>query len=141
MITVQNTIQASIDKVWEFWTLPEHIIKWNIAVDGWYTQDVQNNLTVTGKFKYKMAKKDGSVSFDFEGKYTKVEYLTLIEYKLDDNRIGKVSFEKDGTKVKITEVFEPTKEDAESMQELWCKTVIDNFKKICRKHLRFNSKK
>lgn len=129
MITVQNTIQASIDKVWEFWTLPEHIKKWNIAIDGWYTQDVENNLTVSGNFKYKMAKKDGSLSFDFEGKYTKVEYLTLIEYKLDDNRTGKVSFEKDGTKVKITEVFEPTKEDAKSMQELWCKTVIDNFKK------------
>lgn len=129
MITVQNTIQASIDKVWDFWTLPEHIKKWNIAIDGWYTKDVENNLTVSGKFKYKMAKKDESLSFDFEGKYTKVEYLALIEYKLDDNRIGKVSFEKDGTKVKITEVFEPTKEDAESMQELWCKTVIDNFKK------------
>ena len=129
MIIVQNTIQASIDKVWDFWILPEHIKKWNIAIDGWYTQDVENNLTVSRKFKYKMAKKGESLSFDFEGKYTKVEYLTLIEYKLDDNRIGKVSFEKDGTKVKITEVFEPTKEDAESMQELWCKTVIDNFKK------------
>ena len=129
MITVQNTIHASIDKVWGFWTLPEHIKKWNIAIDDWLTQEVDNDLKEGGKFKYKMAKKDGSLSFDFEGIYTKVENLSLIEYRLDDNRTGKVSFEHNGNTVKITETFEPTKQDSESMQEKWCQTVIDNFKK------------
>ena len=129
MITVQNTIHASIDKVWDFWTLPEHIKKWNVAIDGWYTQDVENDLKVDGKFKYKMAKKDGNLSFDFEGIFTKVENLSLIEYKLDDNRTGKVAFEKNGNTVKITETFEPTKQDSESMQKECCQTVIDNFKK------------
>lgn len=129
MITVQNTIHASIDKVWDFWTLPEHIKKWNIAIDDWYTQDVENDLKVDGKFKYKMAKKDENLSFDFEGIYTKIENLSLIEYKLDDNRTGKVSFETNGNTVKITETFEPTKQDSESMQKEWCQTVIDHFKK------------
>lgn len=129
MITVQNTIHASIDKVWDFWTLHEHIKKWNVAIDDWYTQDVENDLKAGGRFKYKMAKKDRSLSFDFEGMYTKIERLLLIEYKLDDNRTGRVSFEKNGNSVKITESFEPTKEDSETMQEEWCHTVIDNFKK------------
>ncbi|OMQ11168.1 SRPBCC domain-containing protein [[Flexibacter] sp. ATCC 35103] len=129
MITVHNTIHASIDKVWDYWTLPEHIKNWNIAPEDWYTQDVENDLKAGGKFNYKMAKKDGSLSFDFEGEYTKVENLSLIVYKLTDNRIGRVSFEKDENTVKITETFEPTKEDSESMQKLWCQTVIDNFKK------------
>lgn len=129
MITVQNTIYASIDKVWEFWTLPKHILNWNIAIDNWYTQSVENDLKVNGKFKYKMAKKDSSLSFDFEGKYTKLETFLLIEYKLTDNRIGKVYFENLENQVKITEVFEPNKEDSESMQKEWCQTVIDNFKK------------
>lgn len=128
MITVENTINASIDKVWEFWTLPEHIIKWNIAIDDWYTSSVGNDLKVGGKFKYKMAKKDGSSSFDFEGIYTKVENLSLIEYKLFDNQTGRINFEKNGSEVKITETFEPTITDPESMQEQWCKTVIANFK-------------
>lgn len=129
MITVQNTIEASIDKVWDFWTIPEHIKKWNIAIDDWYTQDVKNDLRVNGKFQYKMVKRDGSLSFDFEGIYTKVESLSLIEYKLDDDRTGQVRFEKVENGVKITETFEPTKQDSEKMQEEWCQTVIDNFKK------------
>ncbi|MFH7016907.1 SRPBCC domain-containing protein [Flavobacterium sp. FlaQc-47] len=129
MITVQNTINASIDQVWNFWTLPEHIQNWNIAIEGWYTTAVENDLKVGGKFKYKMVKKDTSLSFDFEGLYTKIENLSVIEYKLLDNRIGKVSFEKNENQVKITEDFEPVKEDSESMQEEWCQTVIDNFKK------------
>ncbi|MTH16207.1 SRPBCC domain-containing protein [Flavobacterium sp. LC2016-01] len=128
MITVQNTIEASIEKVWEFWTLPEHIQNWNTAIDNWYTQYAENDLKAGGKFKYKMAQKEGAASFDFEGIYTKIESHLLIEYKLTDNRIGSVHFEKIDNKVKIIEVFEPTKEDSESMQKQWCQTVIDNFK-------------
>ena len=129
MITVQNTIKASIDKVWDFWTIPEHIKKWNIAIDEWYTQDVKNDVRVNGNFQYKMAKRDGSLSFDFEGIYTNIESLSLIEYKLDDDRTGQVRFEKIADEVKIKETFEPTKQDSEKMQEEWCQTVIDNFKK------------
>jgi uncharacterized protein YndB with AHSA1/START domain len=129
MITVQNTINASIDKVWDLWTLPVHIQNWNNAIEDWYTSYAENDLKVGGKFKYRMSKKDGSSGFDFEGIYTKVESLSLIEYKLVDNRIGKISFEKKESKVKITETFQPTTEDSISMQEEWCQTVIDNFKK------------
>lgn len=129
MITVQNTIEASIDKVWDFWTKPEHIKKWNIAIDDWYTQGVKNDLKVNGKFQYRMAKRDGSLSFDFEGIYTNIESLLLIEYKLDDDRTGQVRFEKIKDGVKIIETFEPTKQESVKMQEEWCQTVIDNFKK------------
>ncbi|MDQ6472650.1 SRPBCC domain-containing protein [Flavobacterium sp. LHD-80] len=134
MITVQNTIEASIEKVWEFWTLPEHVQNWNTAIDNWYTKYAENDLKVGGKFKYKMAQKGENASFDFEGIYTKIESLLLIEYKLTDNRIGSVQFENIDNKVKITEVFEPTKEDSESMQKQWCQTVIDNFKAYVEKN-------
>lgn len=30
-ITVQNTVDAPIEKVWEYWTKPEHITQWNNA--------------------------------------------------------------------------------------------------------------
>ncbi|WP_394773846.1 hypothetical protein [Flavobacterium sp.] len=43
MITVQNTIHASIDKIWDFWTLPEYIQNWNIAIDDWYTLYAEND--------------------------------------------------------------------------------------------------
>ncbi|SHF81601.1 SRPBCC domain-containing protein [Flavobacterium defluvii] len=129
MITVQNTINASIDKVWNLWTLPEHIQNWNYAFDDWHTDYAENDLQVNGKFKYEMAAKDKSAGFDFEGEYTRVEKYQLIEYRLFDNRAGSIYFENLGNKVKLTEVFEPAKNDSESMQKEWCQNVINNFKK------------
>ncbi|SFC47145.1 Activator of Hsp90 ATPase homolog 1-like protein [Bacillus sp. UNCCL81] len=32
-VTVKVTIKVSIEKVWEFWTEPEHIKKWNSPSD------------------------------------------------------------------------------------------------------------
>ncbi|MCP2027116.1 uncharacterized protein YndB with AHSA1/START domain [Flavobacterium sp. HSC-32F16] len=102
---------------------------WNYAFDEWHTPCAENDLQVHRKFKYEMTAKDKSAGFDFEGEYTKIEKFRLIEYKLLDNRTGSVHFEDYGEKVKITEIFEPTKEDSESMQKQWCQNVIDNFKK------------
>ncbi|WP_264552245.1 SRPBCC domain-containing protein [Flavobacterium sp. N2038] len=129
MITVQNTINAAVEKVWELWITPKHIQNWNYAFDTWHTPFAENDLKVDGKFRYEMAAKDNSAGFDFEGVYTKVEKFSLIEYKLLDNRTGSVYFEIDGDQVKITEVFEPNATDVVSMQQMWCQAVIDNFKK------------
>ncbi|MBS7252606.1 SRPBCC domain-containing protein [Flavobacterium branchiicola] len=129
MITVQNTIKASVEKVWELWISPKHIQNWNYAFDNWHTPFVENDLKVNGKFKYEMAAKDKSAGFDFEGIYTKVEKYSLIEYKLLDNRTGSIYFEDNGNHVKITEVFDPNETDAVNMQQMWCQAVIDNFKK------------
>ncbi|MEN2401893.1 SRPBCC domain-containing protein [Flavobacterium sp. MC2016-06] len=128
MIKVQTEIQASINKIWEFWTLPEHIVEWNTPSLNWYTSQAENDLKVGGKFKYSMITKDKSLSFDFEGFYTKVEKLLLIEYKLVDNRIGSIHFEELGDAVRISEVFQPESGNPESMQEEWCQAVIDKFK-------------
>ena len=32
-ITVATTFNAPIEKVWKYWTEPEHIAKWNNASD------------------------------------------------------------------------------------------------------------
>lgn len=128
MITVQNIVNAPIDKVWEIWTTPKHIQKWNIPSADWHNPYAENDLKVGGKFKFVMAAKNGS-GFDFEGIYTKLEKFSLIEYRLYDNRTASVRFEIIDDKVKIAETFEPQKEDSESMQKEWCQAVIDNFKK------------
>jgi uncharacterized protein YndB with AHSA1/START domain len=128
MITVQTVIHAPLEKVWEFWILPEHIVKWNSPSADWHTPVAENDLKVGGKFKYTMKAKDGSEEFDFEGVYANVKFLSLIEYKLFDNRIGSVHFEENDGNVKITEIFEPEKQNSESMQKQWCEAVIANFK-------------
>lgn len=129
MITVQNTINSDVEKVWELWTSPKHIQNWNYAFEEWCTPYAENDLRENGKFKYVMERKDKSEGFDFDGEYIRVEKFRLLEYKLSDGRIGSVHFEVFENKVKITEVFEPNKQDSESMQKNWCQNVIDNFKK------------
>lgn len=128
MVSVQIIIDAPIQKVWSLWTLPEHIRNWNNASADWHTPFVENNLNVGSKFKFTMALKDGSESFDFEGIYTKIENLSLIEYQLFDHRTANVRFENESNKVKLTETFEPTSEKSAVMEEQFCAAIIQNFK-------------
>jgi uncharacterized protein YndB with AHSA1/START domain len=128
MIKVQNSIHAPIKKVWELWTLPEHIVNWNIPFADWHTPYAENDLKVGGKFKFTMASKDGKEGFDFEGVYTKVEKFSLIEYQLSDNRIASVRFENLGSETKLTETFEPEATISEEMQEQFCQSVVLKFK-------------
>ena len=129
MIEVQNIINASIDKVWDLWTLPEHIMNWNNASEDWHTTFVENDLREGSKFKFTMALKDGSESFDFQGIYTKIDKFSLIAYRLFDDRTASVRFELILDHVKLTETFEPTTIDAAEMEEQFCTAIVANFKK------------
>jgi uncharacterized protein YndB with AHSA1/START domain len=92
MITVQSKINAPIETVWECWTNPEHITKWNNASDDWHTPYAENDLRTGGRFKSTMASKDGTMSFDFEGEYTLVEQNETIKYAMADGRKVEISF-------------------------------------------------
>ena len=129
MITVQTSVNAAIEKIWEFWTIPKHIQKWNNPTDDWHTPYVENDVKAGGKFKYTMSTRDEIISFDYEGIYTKVDKFSVIEYQLVDKRTGSVQFESQDDKVKITEIFDPEKSHPESEQKQFCQGVIDNFKK------------
>lgn len=128
MITVKSTINASIDKVWEFWTLPEHITKWSFASMDWHTPYAENDLREGGKFKSTMAAKDGSMSFDFEGEYTLVEKNKAIEYVMADGRKVEIIFTAASNGVEITESFDPETQNPEEMQRGGWQAILDNFK-------------
>ena len=129
MITVSNTVNASIEKVWEFWTTPEHITKWNNASPDWHTPFAKNDLVVGKKFKYTMSAKDGSMSFDFEGTYTTIEEQAKIEYILDDDRKVQINFEKAENGTRIIESFDPENENTIELQKNGWQAILDNFKK------------
>ena len=129
MITVQSTINASMEKVWELWTAPEHVMKWNNASEDWHTPFAENDLKVGGKFKYTMASTDGTMRFDFEGIYTNVVNPSLIEYEMADGRKVKIVFEKDAKGIKVIESFDPETVNPEEMQKNGWQAILDNFKK------------
>ncbi|MFH7004021.1 SRPBCC family protein [Flavobacterium bizetiae] len=128
MITVQNTINASIEKVWEFWTQPEHIKNWSFASAEWHTPYAENDLRAGGKFKSTMAAKDGSMSFDFGGEYTLVENHKAIEYVLDDGRKVEITFTETPDGVEIIQSFDPETQNSEEMQQGGWNAILDNFK-------------
>jgi uncharacterized protein YndB with AHSA1/START domain len=129
MITVQSTINASMEKIWELWTAPEHVMKWNNASEDWHTPFAENDLKVGGKFKYTMASTDGTMRFDFEGVYTNVVNPSLIEYEMADGRKVKIVFEKDAEGIKVIESFDPETVNPEEMQKNGWQAILDNFKK------------
>ena len=128
MITVKNTINAPIDKVWEFWTLPEHITKWAFASPDWHAPYAENDLNVGGKFSTTMAAKDGSVSFDFWGEYTLITQNEAIEYIMGDGRKAVIRFNETSNGVEIIQGFDPENENTQEMQRGGWQAILDNFK-------------
>src|SRR5688572_31665456 len=96
MITVETNVNAPIDKVWKYWTSPEHITKWNNASDDWHTPSAKNDLRTGGRFVSRMESRDGKMGFDFGGQYTDVQLNKYIAYKMDDNREVTVNFDSKG---------------------------------------------
>jgi len=128
-ITVATTIQAPVEKVWKYWTQPEHIINWSFASEDWHTPAAENDLREGGKFSSTMAAKDGSMSFDFGGVYTKVDEYKVIEYTLGDERTVTITFSGDGNTTKVVETFEAEGQNSVEMQQAGWQAILDNFKK------------
>ncbi len=128
-ITIKTTVNAPMEKVWDYWNKPEHITGWAFASDDWEASGVENDIRVGGKFKTVMGAKDKSSSFDFTGTYTDIKEHALIEYDMSDGRHVKVEFTETSEGVKITETFDPESENSEEMQRSGWQAILDNFKK------------
>ena len=128
-IKIDITILEPVQKVWDYYNGPKHITKWNFAHESWQCPSAENDLKVGGKFKSRMEAKDGSMGFDFEGKYTKVEGQKTIEYVMADGREVSISFEDLGRSTKVTETFDPENIHPLEFQKAGWQAILDNFKK------------
>src|SRR5437667_12753163 len=129
LITIQAVINAPIEKVWEGWTTPQHITKWNNASDDWHTPHAENDLRVGGKFLSRMEAKDGSFGFDFGGVYDEVKTNELIAYTIGTSRKVKVNFTKQANATKVVSNFEAEDQNPIEMQRGGWQAILDNFKK------------
>jgi uncharacterized protein YndB with AHSA1/START domain len=128
-ITVETTVNAPVEKAWEYFTKPEHIIKWSHASDDWHTTQAENDLRVGGKFSSRMEAKDGSFGFDFGGVYDEVETNKIIAYTMGDGRKVKVIFSGDVNTTHVSETFEAENTNSIEMQKGGWQAILDNFKK------------
>jgi uncharacterized protein YndB with AHSA1/START domain len=128
-LNIEACVKASIEKVWNFWTKPEHIMQWNNASDDWHTTRSENDLQVGGKFLSRMEAKDGSFGFDFEGIYTKIEFHKTISYTLMDGRKVYIQFMQLDDTCKIVSQFEAEEENSLELQQSGWLAILNNFKK------------
>ncbi len=129
VITVETTVNAPVEKVWEYFSLPKHIMQWNNASDDWFTPSSENDFKEGGKFVNRMEAKDGSMGFDFTGAYQKIIQNEYIEYTITDGRSVKIKFMPEGEGTKITESFDAENSNSIDMQKKGWQSILDNFKK------------
>ncbi len=128
-ITVEISTAQSLEKVWDYWTLPQHIVNWNFASDDWHCPKASNDLKTGGKFSFTMASRDGKFSFDFEGTYDEVIDKSKIAYTMADGRQATILFESTVGVTRVTESFDPENTHSEEMQQSGWQSILNNFKK------------
>ena len=133
-ITITTSVNADIEKVWKYWTGPEHIKIWNTASDDWHTTKAENDLRKGGSFSSRMEAKDGSFGFDFGGTYDEVSTHEQLSYTMGDGRKVDVKFSVKGDRTEITESFDPESENSEELQRNGWQAILDNFKKYVETH-------
>lgn len=133
-ITVEVTVGAPMEKVWECWNAPQHINAWAFASDDWEANALENDVRTGGKFKTIMSAKDKSASFEFGGVYSNVVDKERIEYDMADGRHVKIEFQTTPEGVKIVETFDPENENSEEKQRQGWQAILNNFKKHTESH-------
>ena|SRR5688572_5486795 len=128
-ITVETTVKAPVEKVWEYFSGPQHITKWNNASEDWHSPSAKNDLRPGGKFVTRMEARDGSMGFDFEGTYDQVKTNELIEYTMGDGRKVFVNFTNNGNETKVVETFDAENTHSIEMQKTGWQAILDNFKR------------
>jgi uncharacterized protein YndB with AHSA1/START domain len=128
-VSIKAVINAPLEKVWKYWTEPDHITKWNHASDDWHSPFAENDLKAGGKFLSRMEARDGSFGFDFTGVYDEVRLHEHIAYTLEDGRKVKIEFIAREGNTEIMESFDAETTNSIKQQQQGWQAILDNFKK------------
>lgn len=127
-ITVSAFVIRPVAQVWNSWTDPAHITKWNAASDDWHCPKASNDLRTGGQFSATMAARDGSFSFDFGGVYDDVQPHKRIAYTMADGRTCEVTFADQDGGTLVTESFDAEDQNPVEMQRAGWQAILDRFK-------------
>lgn len=133
-VTVEITIPAPIELIWQAWTTPEDITQWNAASDDWHTTRASVDLRVGGTFSSRMEAKNGSMGFDFEGTYTKIVQHQLIEGTFG-GRTLQVEFLAVPGGITVRETFEAEQTFSVEQQRTGWQSILNSFARyVLSKH-------
>jgi uncharacterized protein YndB with AHSA1/START domain len=128
-ITVSKNVAANINKVWEYYTQPEHITQWNFATEDWKCPFASNDLKTGGKYLARMEAKDGSFGFDFEAIYDEVSKPHKLAYTMTDGRKASVTFTESDNQTQVVVTFDADTQHSADMQKDGWQAILNQFKK------------
>jgi uncharacterized protein YndB with AHSA1/START domain len=126
-IVVTATIHAPIEKVWDCYTNPTHIVNWNFADPSWHCPRAENDMKIGGTYKARMEAKDGSFGFDFEAVYTEINEGKRFAFEFG-GRISTYEFNDLGADTLVSITFDPETENSIELQKNGWQLILNNFK-------------
>src|SRR4249920_1835388 len=127
-LVAEICINAPIEKVWDVWTNPGHIVHWNNISDEWHTPRAENDLRVGGRLFLRMEKKDNSGGFNYECFYDEIVARQKISHTGSDNRKTTILFFDAEDGVKLIETFDPESKTPLDIQQAFCQSILNKFK-------------
>jgi uncharacterized protein YndB with AHSA1/START domain len=127
-ITISAIVSADKQKVWDYYTLPEHITKWNFADPSWHCPAASNDLRVGGRYLARMEARDGSFGFDFDAVYTDLNQGANFTYEFG-GRFATVDFKEQNGATEVIVTFDPETENPIDLQKNGWQAILNNFKK------------
>jgi uncharacterized protein YndB with AHSA1/START domain len=130
-ITIKLSINAKKQKVWDYYTKPVHITKWNFANSNWHCPSAKNDMQIGGKYQARMEAKDKSFGFNFEAIYTKINQGNNFTYVMADQREVNVHFNQDPINSNLTNLiveFDAEQQNSIEVQREGWQSILNNFK-------------
>lgn len=121
-LTLERTLNAPIELVWEAWSKPEHIAHW-WGPKGMDVNVIEHDFRVGGKWKYTMLMPDGN-EFTSDGRYIEIVNLERIistaNFKpMTEGVEIQALFEENGDKTNFTfNVVHPTEEYCKQQEKM-----------------------
>ncbi len=134
-ITINITILKPIEKVWDLFYHPKHIVKWNYTTTNWHCPKAFIDFRPGGRFDYRMEYKDKSFGYNFSGVIDEIKNLEYVRSTMDDGRKIEVFFRKvDANATEVIQVFEPEAQYSREMQRVGWYAILDRFHKYVENH-------
>lgn len=134
MITFEQTISATPERVFDAFIKPDDLLQWHRASDDWTTPHVETDPKVGGRLKIGYGDPTGENSFDLTGEYTEVDRPNRLAYVIDDGRNTQVDFKDAGDgKTLVVWQFEPESTfPAEMQRDGWAGQLANLEKYLTR---------
>jgi uncharacterized protein YndB with AHSA1/START domain len=133
-ITVEAQISAPVEKTWNIWTDPSHIVGWNSPSPEWHTPKAEHDLKPGGTFTYRMEARDGSMGFDFGGVFDVVTPNKYLEYTIGDGRKVWIDFKSENGKTHLVQKFEAESVNSIEQQRQGWQGILNSFKEYAETH-------